>query len=246
MTTERSIRDNRAMVEDCCGWNKKTWADGVEYALSALPDDLRGKRVLEVGASNRSTIAPILAAKGARAVCSYYQKSKGLVENGRLKYIRDKYGIADIPTLEANIYDIHGRFDVIVMKSVLGGICRSSNYDCIRSTIKKLSKDNVADGGVILSIDNGYVTLFEKLRLYRGKGGRSWSYLDRDKLLACLSDFDVVTKGFGYLNVASASFQLGGNFEFINNIVYRVDKALISLFDPSERAVLSTIIRARA
>jgi hypothetical protein len=235
----------RELVEDCCGWNKKTWADAIEFAISALPNDLRGKQILEIGASDRSTVAPIFAARGAQVFCSYYLKPPGFIENAQLKYIRTKYHLGEIPTLETSISEVAGRFDVIIMKSVLGGIFRNDDYNGIGVTIHKLLRDNVSEGGVILTVDNGYIGPFHKLRRYRGTGGNSWSYLERDKLAASLAGLDVSMKGFGYLNVASASLQFGRNCEFLNTIVYYMDKAVIFAFDPSERAVLSTIIRAR-
>lgn len=244
MPVARTATNIRALIEDCCGWNKKTWADAVEFAISVLPDDLQGKKVIEIGVSDRSTVAPILAARGATVFCSYYQKPSGFIENGHLKYIREKYGLGEIPTFETGIDELVGRYDVIIMKSVLGGIFRNNDYDGIGATIRRLMRNNVSAGGVILTVDNGYIGPFHRLRRYRGTGGNSWTYLDRNRLAAALAGLDVMMKGFGYLNVASASLQFGGDYEFLNTLLYSVDKAIVSLLDPIERAVLSTIIRA--
>jgi hypothetical protein len=243
------VRNNthmRALVEDCCGWNKKTWADAVEFAISALPDDLREKKIIEIGASDKSTVAPIFATRGAHVLCSYYSKPPGFIENSQLKYVRSKYHIEEIPTIETSVTELSGRYDVIIMKSVLGGVFRNDNYKDLGTLIRRLLRDNVSVGGAILTIDNGYIAPFHKLRRHRGTGGNSWSYLAQHKLTESLADLDVTIKGFGYLNVASASLQFGRNCEFLNSLVYYLDKAMISLIGPSERAVLSTIIRARS
>jgi len=229
-------------LEDCCGWNRKVWADAIEFAIAALPFDLHGKKVLEIGASDRSTIAPVFAAMGAQAFCSYYQKVAGFIENGQLKYVRAKYGLGDIPVFAANIAAIEGRFDVIVMKSVLGGVCRNEDYDAIRSIIGKLMKNNVAEGGVILTFDNGYIAPFRALRRRLGTGGHSWNYFESAKFARALSSFSHVTQGFGYLNVASATLQLGRNAEFVNTAVYYADRVIAALHAPEEHAVLSTIV----
>jgi predicted nicotinamide N-methyase len=55
----------RDLLEDCCGWNEKTWADAVGFAISRLPEGIAGKKVLEIGAGPYSCMAPIFAAKGA-------------------------------------------------------------------------------------------------------------------------------------------------------------------------------------
>ena len=87
----------RALIEDCCGWNRKTWADAVEFAVATLPVDLSGYSVLEIGASDRSTLAPVSVAKGADVGCSYCRKPKDLIENGSLRRICSKYGLASPP-----------------------------------------------------------------------------------------------------------------------------------------------------
>jgi hypothetical protein len=104
--------------------------------------------------------------------------------------------------------------------------------------------DNIAEGGVILTFDNGYVGPFRALRRRLGTGGDSWSYLEAAKLALSLSDFAIVTEGFGYLNVASASLQFGRDAEFLNTALYHVDKIICRLLNPRKRAVLSTMISA--
>lgn len=31
------MKATRDLLEDCCGWNKKTWADAIGFAISQLP-----------------------------------------------------------------------------------------------------------------------------------------------------------------------------------------------------------------
>jgi hypothetical protein len=38
----------RTMIEDCCAWNRKTWADAVEFAVSQLPERLDDKKFLRL------------------------------------------------------------------------------------------------------------------------------------------------------------------------------------------------------
>jgi hypothetical protein len=205
--------------------------------MSALVHSIPTQRTCD---ENRSTVAPILAARGATVFCSYYQKPSGCIENGHLKYIRAKYGIGEIPTFVTGIDELVGRYDVIIMRSVMGGIFRNNDYDGIGATMW----NNVSVGGVILTVDNGYIGPFHRPRRCRDTGGSFWTYHDRNRPAAALAGLDVMMKGFGDLNVKSASLQFGGDYEFLNTLVYSVDKAIISLLDPIERAVLSTIIGA--
>ena len=233
----------RALIEDCCGWNRKTWADAVEFAVATLPVDLSGYSVLEIGASDRSTLAPLFVAKGADVVCSYYRKPKDLIENGSLRRICSKYGLASPPVQEMDITDLQGNYDVVVMKSVLGGVCRSGDYKQIRSMIQKISK-SLSIRGLLLTIDNGYIEMFERLRTALGTGGNTWTYIQRDNFAESLAGFDTDMAGFGFLNCATASLQIGFNAEFVNDLAHHADKLVARVFRPTERAVFSTVIRA--
>jgi hypothetical protein len=94
------VPDIRGFIEDCCGWNRKVWADAIEFGLSQLPERLDGKKVLEIGAGRHSAIAPIFSFKGADAVCSYYSLRREDVQNGQLKIIKEKYQLKNITIIE--------------------------------------------------------------------------------------------------------------------------------------------------
>jgi hypothetical protein len=233
----------RALIEDCCGWNRKTWADAVEFAVSQLPERLDGKKVLEIGAGKYSSIAPIFARKGANLLCSYYGQHQQDIENGQLQIVVAKYGLEKIPVEQRDVYNLQETYDIIVLKSVLGGICRNENYGKLKLVIDRLLKENVRQGGYIVSLDNGHVRLFTRLRNLWGAAKNEWTYFSRNKLLESLPNYDIQVRGFGFINVGAAKFLLHRNIEFVNHIIYFIDKIVLMLIDPEDRAVLSTVIR---
>jgi hypothetical protein len=95
------------LAEDCCGWNRKIWADALEFAISELPARLDGKKVLEIGAGKYSSISPIFLAKGAELLCSCYRQPPWEVASRQLKFVLDKYALVDIN-------DINDRYDIII------------------------------------------------------------------------------------------------------------------------------------
>jgi hypothetical protein len=240
---EVNLLNVRALVEDCCGWNRKTWADAVEFAVSQLPERLDGQKILEIGAGKHSSISPIFSGRGAELLCSYYHQQQEDVENGRLRFVIDKYKLAKIPVAEVNINEVEGIYDIIVLKSVLGGVCRGDDYGRLRLIVDGLLAKNIREGGALLTFDNGYVKLFKMLRRSWGAGRNDWTYFTRHGLISSLSGHEVRIQGFGFLSVGAARFLLHGNFEFLNDIIYLVDKAILHLVKSDERAVLSTIIR---
>ncbi|MBV8912429.1 MAG: hypothetical protein JOZ05_05220 [Acetobacteraceae bacterium] len=242
----QSVPDRRALMEDCCGWNRKTWADALEFAVSHLPSDLNGKAVLEIGASPSSTLAPLFSAMGANVVCSCYGPRKADVENGQLRTVCGRYGLRGARILEMDARDIDGKYDVIVMKSVLGGICRSNDYGAIRALISGMI-DHLTESGRIITLDNGYLTPLESLRRKVGTGGHTWTYIRKDRLHDALSGFHVTTRGFGLLNFMSAAPMLGTKFEVLNGLLHAADSVIARLVRLEGRAVLATVIaRAQA
>jgi len=242
------MNDLRPLIEDCCGWNRRTWADAVSFAVSSLPKDLRGKTVLEIGAGKYSSIAPAFAAMGAEVFCSYYGQPREAIENGRLRTVSEKYGIGKISLLELDIHRPTGVYDVIVLKSVLGGICRGGDYAKICGIIRGLM-EHLSDDGVIVTLDNGHIGPFIKLSGMLGAGRNRWTYFKREELLGALSDYRVESAGFGFLNFGAARFMFRRDLEsleVVNNAIHAVDTALLRLFGFRERAVLATVIRKQA
>lgn len=217
------------------------WADALEFAISRLPHPLRTKKVLEIGAGKHSAIAPIFARLGAEVVCSYYKQNREDIVGGQLGFVCRKHGLHGIPVLELDINELDGVYDAIVMKSVLGGICRRGDYRRLRLIIDKMV-EHIRSDGVILTVDNGYIGVFEKLRWFWGAGKNGWTYFERDRLISALSGYDIEIAGFGLLNFGSARFAFKENTEIANDAMYFLDKAVLRLLGTEGRAVLATVI----
>ncbi|HYG86189.1 MAG TPA: hypothetical protein VD978_08010 [Azospirillum sp.] len=242
------MNDIRPLIEDCCGWNRRTWADAVAFAVSTLPKDLHNKSVLEIGAGKYSCIAPAFAAMGANVFCSYYRQPRHEIENGRLRYISEKYGIRNISLLEVDIHNVTGVYDIIVLKSVFGGICRGDDCGKMRTVVKGLM-EHLADDGTILTMDNGYVGPFIKLSRMFGAGKHRWTYFKQEDIQNHLADYDIETRGFGFLNFGAARFMFRRDLEVlevVNNAIHAVDTTLLRLFGLRQRAVLATVIRKKS
>jgi hypothetical protein len=235
------MRAPRGLLEDCCGWNRKLWADALEFAVRNLPEDIAGRAVLEVGASRFSSIAPVFASQGANVVCSHYGQTSEDIERGQLGFVIRKYGLGEIPVVELDINELDGTYDIIVLKSVLGGLCRGGDYQRLRIIIDELLR-HVEEDGFIVTLDNGYVALFEKLRKIRGAGRSNWGYFKEHDFASALAHCDIRLKGFGFLNFGAATFLFKRDLEFINDSIYFLDKVLVRMLKPNEHAVLATVI----
>jgi hypothetical protein len=235
----------RTLIEDCCGWNRKTWADALEFAIAQLPERLDGLKVLEIGAGKESSISPIFASRGADVLCSYHGVSRNDVESGSLYTIVKKYGLNRIPVEEQDIYNIQGTYDVVVMKGVLGAVLRyEKNCEKLKVVIDTLLKLNVRKGGYIISIESGYLPIFTPLKNRWGAGKNGCAYPSRNELLALLTGFNINinVEGFGFINFGQIRL-FRRRIELINDILYLIDKIVLSLIHPQDRAVLAIIMR---
>jgi len=239
------MNDLRPLIEDCCGWNRRTWADAVAFALSAVPGDLRGRTVLEIGAGKHSCLAPAFAKLGATVSCSYYGPAKREVESGQLRAVSEKHGIAGISVIEVDIHEIRGVYDVIVLKSVLGGICRGEERGKLRAVIDGLL-EHLAEGGAVLTIDNGRVGPFAKLSRTFGAGRNRWTYFTQEDLHRAFAGLSFETRGFGFLSFGALRFLFSRDWkalEAVNDAIHGIDRILLRHVGLSDRAVIATVIR---
>lgn len=235
------MRAPRGLLEDCCGWNRKLWADALEFALSQLPEDISGRSVVELGASRYSSLAPIFASGGADVVCSHYGSTRGEIEAGQLGLVTRKHGLQPIPVVEIDVNDLSGVYDIIALKSVLGGLCRGNDYARLRGIFRQLL-DHLSPQGSIVTVDNGHVSSLQRLRKLRGAGRNNWTYFRAESLAASIEDGQVRISGFGFLNFGTTRLFGERNAELVNDLVYLIDGALVRAFRPKERAVLATVI----
>jgi len=86
---------------------------------------------------------------------------------------KDKYPNVTFTTI--SIFDVAGKYDLIVMKSVLGGVCRDAAPNCQMKLIENLIRNNLNNGGYLLTLDNGY-SFFEFLLSRSGARKNQWKF----------------------------------------------------------------------
>lgn len=232
----------RRIIEDSCGWNKKIWADAVEFALNFCTKYDNKTKVLEIGASEYSALSPIFSSIGYDVMCSYYdQNAYQAIINGCLPTVINKYGLTLPKLVQLNAWEIKNKtFDIIILKSVIGGICRNDDYTLISNLIAKLYA-SLKPNGILITIDNQENYIANCFRNLFGAGNSKWTYLNKDKLAMKLTPYHYEQKGFGLLNFARfASFN--SEVEPINDLLYTIDQVLLNNIDIKNNAVLSTII----
>ena len=220
------------------GWSWKAWSCafmGLDKKLLKYLFSSSGK-VLEIGTGKLSQTGLIFK-KSTKIELGIYSgnpqknKIKDLLHN---KYKNDK----KVFITECDFNDLRGKFEIIIMKSILGGIYKEnkSTINDVKIGIEKIINENLVPGGLLISLDNGYGFLHEFTKNY-GARKNHWRFF-RPKSLH--NKYIINQSCFGYFS--SFSFQTRIPFigEFLDSITFFLDKLLISI--PNIKKLQNSII----
>jgi len=208
----------------CFGWSTRAWARPWRDFVRAHPG-LRVGDALELGAGPRSSLAPLLLGLAERVECSVYDSAAlpavralnaGLLDAGH--HARLRYSQHDLRTLE-------GRWDLIAMKSVLGGVFRlhDSRLADVHAMLARLVQRNLKPGGLLVTLDNGRTAL-APLLARRGARRNGWRLFARADLPPADAHY-----GFGVLGMGSAATRWGAAGARIDDLLYGCDRLLTPL-----------------
>lgn len=215
---------NRETELACFGWSARAWARPWRTFLRAHPN-LRVGDALEVGAGPRSSLAPLLLPLAERVECSAFDAAV-LPEVQALNARRlDTAGQARVRYARQDVTALRGQWDLIVLKSVLGGVHRvhDSTLADVHATIRQVVDGHLNPGGLLLTLDNGRTAL-EPLLRHAGARRNGWRFFAREDFPPAHERFS-----FGVFSIASAATRLGATGRFIDEALYGLDRALSPL-----------------
>jgi SAM-dependent methyltransferase len=191
---------SRAHLKDYLQWDIDTWKHALYHWDVVLEHHLPGPgcgEALDLGARDGG-LSLYLAEKGFRVVCS---DLRGPTDDARKLHAR--YGLADRVTYQAiNATDIpfgDERFDVVIFKSVLGGVGTSLDYSAMQVATREVCRV-LKPGGLLLFAENQLGSRFhQKARSLFVPWGKYWYYVslqEIEDLLADFSSYEARTYGF--------------------------------------------------
>lgn len=208
-------------ARDTFGWNGKAWRTTFESSMFIKEALGRKKlKILEIGAGRYSQVAYEFDNTSSEITIGYYQPCDESYLKDHLNYMAEKYDLQSNYTISlADLFQISDKYDVIIMKSVLGGVFRK-NFSVANSFCEKIAENNLYDGGVMISIDNAR-SLFEPVLKSFGARKNKWHYIDKWDLNS--ADEQI---GFGFLSSFALSTRLGSFGAWIEDILFLIDKCI--------------------
>ena len=130
-------------------------------------------------------------------------------------------------------FNFNEKYDVVVLKSVLGGIFRGNDFTKAEEFCQKIVRENLNGNGALITMDNGKSVLEIFLKNF-GARKNNWHLTTLDVLLT--ADEKI---GFGLISVFSFSTRLGIIGFKIEKFFYYIDLLLYPLFKSKPTVICS-------
>lgn len=235
-----NLNDNK-LARLAFGWNYKSWSHAFKVANFQLPNKVG--RILEVGAGEFSAVSLIFDGLASEIIISYYSDEQREAVAQYLASVSKRYDLKSKYVLEQkDATTVEGSFDIVIMKSVLGGVFREdrSSLADVKDFIVDLTNRAVDSGGVLISIDNGK-SVFERFLSRLGARRNQWRFFRKSDL-----DFATTTLYFGVFSFFSLETRLGILGAVLDNhVVYPLDCLCCKMWSHNPTVIVSTFDKAK-
>jgi len=184
----------KVLMKDIMQWDIKSWSRALSYWENNVDWD-NIQNGLELG-GEKGGLSLWLTLKGMKIVCSdlYNIKEKS-------KKLHGQYNICSIvqyQDIDATNIPYENHFDIIIFKSILGGIGRDDNIEQQQKVLDEIYKA-LKPGGKLLFAENLKASHFhQRMRKKYLNWGNYWRYVSQTEMngfLKAYSTYDMHTTG---------------------------------------------------
>ena len=181
--------------KEILGWDVYNWSKALHYWRTVVSSE-KSLNCLELGA-NKGGLTLWLASLGHHVVCNDIKPfPPEIIEEHRKSGFSQNISYEIFDAVEIPHTD---KFDLIILKSVLGGVGRGNKDERIAAAIKQINKA-LKPGGLFLFAENLKATklhsLFRKNFVHWAK---DWNYMSKEQFINYMrifSEVHVKTSGF--------------------------------------------------
>jgi SAM-dependent methyltransferase len=212
----------KELIKDIIKWDIKSWSKALDFWENNI-DWSKVENGLELG-GHEGGLSLWLALKGKSVVCSDLKDVKTTAEKLHLRH--HVTSLITYQDIDATNIPYENYFDVIVFKSIIGGIGRNNNHYIQQKVFDEVYKA-LKPGGKLLFAENLVATAFhQRLRKRYVNWGSSWRYVTVNEM----KDF---LKNFASLNIKTTGV-LGtfGRNEKQRNALSSIDNLVLNKICP--------------
>jgi SAM-dependent methyltransferase len=215
---------DRKIIKDIIQWDIETWSNIINYWEKHV-DFSNHQKALELG-GHQGGLSLWLALNGLQVICSDLKDVKTTAS-----VLHQKHKVNHLivyQDIDATQIPYENHFDIIVFKSILGGIGRQNNIGAQQQTFDEIYKA-LKPGGKLLFAENLIASGFHRLlRKQFVKWGDTWRYVSIHEMELFLKDFqNIEYQTTGFL----ATF---GRTETQRSILARLDKLIMNPISPKK------------
>lgn len=216
-------------MNDIVEWDVENWKHALLFWDAQLPDKEGPLKCLELG-GRRGGGTLWLASKGHDVVCSDLENPEVHAQTLHSKY--QLTGAISYEAINATEIPYENEFDLIVIKSIIGGVSHSGQ-DALQQKLIDNCYSALKPGGKLLFAENleaSFLHRFARKRFV--KWGNAWNYLKIDNVERLFSDWAVCnyrTAGF---------FGAFGRSEKQRNFLGKLDRFLQPLIPCKMRYIV--------
>lgn len=219
----------KELTKDIIQWDVRSWAKALSYWDKNIEWD-KIQNGLELG-GREGGLSLWLALKGKETICSDLKDVKNTAEQLHIRHkVLTQINYQDI---DATNIPYENHFDVIVFKSILGGIGRNNNIETQQKVIKEIYKA-LKPGGKLLYAENLIASpLHQRLRAKYVKWAKYWRYVTIEEMQEFFKDFSSFDiKATGVLGTF-------GRNESQRNILSKIDQVFLNKVCPKNWKYIS-------
>ena len=210
------------VTKDIIQWDIASWSQALEYWDKKI-DWNNVENGLELG-GREGGLALWLALKGKNTICSDLSGVKATAEPLHIKYNINQ--LITYQDIDATNIPYENHFDVIVFKSIIGGIGRNDNYEIQKKVFSQIHKA-LKPGGKLLFAESLIASpLHQALRKKYVNWANAWRYVsikEMNEFLKIFSTYTLETTG------VIATF---GRSDKQRNVLSKIDQLLLNKITP--------------
>jgi SAM-dependent methyltransferase len=202
---------------DIIQWDIATWSKALNY-WERHTDWTKVSKALELG-GREGGLSLWLGIKNIHTICSDLGDIAPIASP-----LHQKYKVSDYITyasIDATDIPYENQFDLIVFKSIIGGIGYNQNYERQKQVFKAIHRALKPEGQLLFAENLIASPLHRWLRRRFTDWGADWRYLNISELQECLQSFNEVSiKTTGFLAVFGRTEQQKKYLSYVDSSLF--------------------------